>query len=243
MSSALEQLQADVLDYLLADEYFDDIPVYALREERIQGRIDAALGGIETKSNKTGACVSVLMPLADVEKEGAPGPVLHVSVVIRVQEHPEFNFSGVGTLKSAEEIALRVAQVLQFYQPIGFTGALFPARDFLTPSRDFLPRLTYDLKYRAMLPLTKLTRVATPTHEQQGLMITLSCATAGAAIWWTSDDSYPRPSLGGVPANGTLYTEPFDMSLVGAQDKPFRWSAHKDGLLSSYANRVEVLSP
>jgi hypothetical protein len=51
--------------------------------------------------------------------------------------------------------------------------------------------------------------------------IVLSCATAGAAIHYTTDGSYPTPS------NGTLYTEPFTLPAAGTV---IRAAAYKTGL-------------
>ena len=239
MPSPLEIVAQDVWNHLLGDEYFADIPVFFLREETVDAQVNSALAGATFKSGKTGAAVSVLLPVFDVSRPNAPGPHLEPALIVRVQEIPTINQGSTGTKKTAEQIAQRVAQVLLHFMAQGLYGSLSPAKDFITPNRNFLPRVTYDCVLQTMMPLEKLERVAMPTITVvDANTVTLDCVTAGATILHTVDDSLPRWANGGVAQNGTLYAG--GPVFLNAVQRPFafRVAAYKAGLLGSYPARM-----
>lgn len=240
MPSPLEIVGQDVWNHLLGDDYFADVPVFFLREETVDAEVSRALAGATFKSAKTGVAVSVLMPVFDVSRPNAPGPHLEPALIVRVQEIPTINQGTTGTKKTAEQIAQRVSQVLLHFMAQGLYGALHPAKDFITPNRNFLPRVTYDVVFQTMMPLEKLERVLMPTIARNGNIVTLACATPGASILYTTDDSLPRRANGGVAQNGTLYAAPFDISgLFLGLPVPLRAAAHVhlSALLPSFASR------
>lgn len=224
--SILETLQSDVANYLNQDPYFSTIEIVAPRTERAAGVIDAALAGARKKNGKTGACVQVLMPMCDVDKPSAPGPAMEIAIIVRVQEYPVINMGDLGTLKSAEDIALWAANQLHHFHPVGITGPLFPAPDFITPNPAFLPRVTLDIKFRALVQMARRKKVATPIISPDsgnvGTLVTITCATANATIYYTTDGTFP------APGNGTEYTAPFE-----AVTAEIRAAAYRPGYQSS----------
>ncbi len=196
--SPLERQLLDLQARLEADPYFADIPVFILRPRaqegaaQIQTRIDQALTGLVKKAGKAGAAVTLLMPTGDTDKPNVPGPQLRFTYTARVQEIIAINFGPQGTQKSAEEIALAVLQLCHLCQ---FNGAnvLYADPATLTPSLDADPKLTYDVRFLAQGGLPKPLKVALPIITVVGDTATVACATAGAAIYTTTDDSYPSP--------------------------------------------------
>jgi hypothetical protein len=173
-----------------------------------------------------------LMPLFDVEKAAQPGPSLIASVTIRVQEIPTINLGSNGTGKSAEQIAEQVAKKLHHLHAVGLYSPLYPAKDFITANRDYLPKITYDVRFLSMMPLAKLAKVAiptiTPSSGSAGTPVSLACSTGGASIYYTTDDSWPRNG------NGTLYAAPFN-----APNGPLRAAAYAAGFIGSDCARGE----
>ena len=70
-----------------------------------------------------------------------------------------------------------------------------------------------------------VTKVATPTISETGGTVTLACATSGAAIYYTTDGTYP--GSGNPDAN--LYSAPFALTEACT----LRVAAQKSGLQSS----------
>ncbi len=205
--SILEQTELAIAGRLAADSYFAQIPIVVMRPRasgtfaEIQSRIDAALNGTLAQAGGVGAAVTVLMPIGDCEKPNLPGPQLTFVYTVRVQELVQLNMSPAGTRKSAEEIALYALGLLHQCSLNG-RQVLTAEAHTLTPSLDFAPRLTYDLRLRQLGALPQPVRCAAPVIALSGDTATLTCATAGAAIYYTTDGSYPSP------ANGTLYSAP-----------------------------------
>jgi len=208
--SPLERQLLDLQARLEADPYFVDIPVFVLRPRaqegaaQIQTRIDQALSGLTKKGGKTGAAVTLLMPTGDTDKPNVPGPQLRFVYTARVQEIIAVNFGPQGTQKSAEEIALAVLQLCHLCQLNG-ANVLFADPATLTPSLDADPKLTYDVRLAAQGGLPKPAKVALPIISVSAGTATVTCGTAGAAIYTTTDDSYPSP----LNPAASLYTAPF----------------------------------
>lgn len=218
--SPLERLQADLYGRLEADDYFDDVGVFLLRPReqesfaQIQSRVDQALAGLVKRGGKAGAAVMVLMPTADAIDRNAPGPLLNFQIVVRVVELPVINMGTSGSLKSAEEIALRVHQLGHHFNP-GRGGTLLSHPDALTPAADEKDdrRVVIDCRFELRGGVAAVGKVARPsiTPAAGGSVpqsVTLACATAGAALWYTLDDSLPTP--GNTAA--TLYSGAFNVS-------------------------------
>ncbi len=200
--SPIESIQPDLAAKLASEDYFLDIALAQVREERLQSEIDQALGGLRSKGGKIGVGVEILMPRIKASHPGAPGPLCLLEQVFRVKENPILNLGALGTGKSAEAIALQLLQVLHGFCLEGVLGAFYAAPDALSPNRDFAPLVACDVKLLANFPLPPLPKLAAPLLTAPGL----SVALAGAGnIYFTTDGSLPGP--GNLAAQ--LYSAPF----------------------------------
>lgn len=209
--TTFERQLLDMQARLEADAYFVDVPVFVLRPRALEGaaqiqtRIDQALAGLTHKAGKTGAAVTLLMPVGDTDKPNVPGPALRFTYTARVQEIIGVNMGPNGTGKSAEEIAVAVLQVFH-HTSLNGRHVLTAAPDTLTPSLEADPKLTYDVRFSAQGNLPKPAKCAAPLiSPASGAVpqtVTLTCATASAAIYYTTDGSYPSP----LNATATRYT-------------------------------------
>lgn len=233
--SVLQILPEDVAGAHEAHSYFADIPIFLLREQTVQSAIDRALAGATRKANKSGAALTVLLPEIDVEHPNVPGPKLEVIQRVRVQEIPLINLGSGGTGKTAEQICEASMEVVQFMSGVGCYSDLHPVKEFVTPRFDLGP-VTYELAWRCTVGRSEAVRVAMPTIVVEGTTVTLACATPGAAIYWTMDDSYPWAGNG----EAEVYAGPFDWTEVEIGGFPLRVCAHVGSLASSDVNREEM---
>lgn len=218
-TSVIERLQLDLAARLEADAYFADIGVHLMRPRaelgfvQIQESVDRLLGCVIKKAGKGGAAVMVLMPTLDSEATDSPAPMTEAGVIVRVQELPVHNMGPNGTRKSAEDIALNVVRVLHLFHR-GQGNVVYAARELLTPSAEFAPKVTYDVRFAQKLALpaeAKVARVvlasAAAVSPATGWTVTLTCATSGAAIKYSTDGSYPTLAYSApfnVPAAATV---------------------------------------
>jgi hypothetical protein len=85
-----------------------------------------------------------------------------------------------------------------------------------------------------------VSQAATPVSAMADRAITLTSATAGAAIWFTVDDSPPVDPARLAGSTATLYGGPIPITQAG--NFYLRAMAVLDGLLPSQVNRplIEV---
>lgn len=212
--SPLERDQADFAARLNAEAYFADIGIYVLRPREnlsttaiIQG-IEAALNCLKTKNGKGGAAVTVLMPVISSPEGGAPGPYLDERITVRVQELPLVNLGALGTMKSAETIALEIIGLFHLWQ-IG-ANVWYADTDAAVPNTDFEPKVTYDVTFRRRLTIQAATRAATPMLTLgEDLVSVVITAEPGAIIYVTTDGSYPSA----LNEAAFIYSAPLSPSL------------------------------
>lgn len=230
-TSIVERLQLDLAARLEADSYFADIGIHVMRPRaelgfvQIQESVDRQLGCIVKKAGKGGAAVTVLMPTLDSEAPNAPAPITEAGIIVRVQELPVHNMGPNGTQKSAEDIALNVIRVCHLFHR-GQGNVVYAARELLTPSAEFAPKVTYDVRLAQKLALSSQAKVArvelasaAAVSPATGWTVTLTCATSSASIKYSTDGSYPT----------TAYTTPFNVPAAAT----VRAVASKAGLQQS----------
>ncbi len=225
--SPLERMMLDMLGRADADPYFDDIGLFILRPRYsesgqsddqqsfavIQTRIDQLIAGESRKSGHYGAAVTFLMPEGDTTKPNPSGPQMEFVFTARIQEMPIINFGPNGTRKSAEEIALYIVQLFHLAM---FNGgnSLYADVATLTPSTDYAPKVTYDVRFRMQgnlrAPVKCAMAIITPNSGASPQTVTLTSATGGAAIYYTIDGSYP--SSRGKTAQ--LYSGPITVAFA-----------------------------
>jgi hypothetical protein len=202
----LADLRQDVADMLEADAYFVDIPVLTEKKGDIANEIDRALGQLTTKGGKIGICAIVMSPLARVSKQNIPGPYMDpIAVIVHIEENVTVNTGADGTNKACSDVAERVL-ALHRDSPSDGRGRPLIAES-IGSAEPVSGDLAYDVRfsYAAGVALVR-TQVATPTASPDGgaqpQTVTLACATANAAIFYTIDGSRPAST------SGTLYTAP-----------------------------------
>ena len=225
---ALQQAQLDIAALLDCDELFRFVPVRVdrARDEAeatmIQTEIENALAGLLDKGGRSGTAVLVMLPEGQVPEPNLPGPVLEIEVTVRCMENPLFSEAlTTGSGVTAEQCALNVLSLIHRWTNDGN-----PWRPDRRPLRsvDLKPGvICYDVVLLRSLGLPTRGRVARPLITDSESFVTLTCATAGAEIYYTLDGRLP------TPGSGSLYEAPVD--IVGPAE--IRAMAWKTGLMPS----------
>jgi hypothetical protein len=207
--SLLTDLQTDLAARLEADDFFADIPVLTERKADVGSGIGKALGTLAGKGSRAGVCVILMSPVASAEIPNLPGPVLDIELAARVLENVLINTGANGTGKPALTVARRVARLLHHYRAEGLSQIVIADKPTIVPVEDPVAPLAYEIRFRSregdLEPFAKVAMPAiAPNSGAPPQTVTLTCATAGAAIHYTLDGSHPAATN---PA-AALYTAP-----------------------------------
>ena len=100
----IESVQPDLVVKLNGEPYFFNIPVVAIREQRIESELEKSLSAYKPKNGKSGVAVEVLMPTLGTDNPNAPGPLATLQVHIRVKENPTVNLGAQAFKNSSARI-------------------------------------------------------------------------------------------------------------------------------------------
>lgn len=196
----LQRWQRDVEMKLNAEAYYEDIFAFVTRPREkqtgaaIQTKIDQALSGMVKKNGKAGVAIQIMMPLCDIPLDEISGPDFAATMILRIQELPLVNEGSQGTGKPVEEVALITARLLHKWIPGNNLTQQGFARDAYTPSLEFDPKLTIDLKLNSRFRLAAAQKVQMPIISGNAGALSFACNTPGAAVYYTTDYSLPVPT-------------------------------------------------
>ena len=223
----IEQLQADVFGYLRADDFFAHVNMVRVSEQQIQSDIESQKALFVNTSGKKGASIAVHLPSGHPVADNVEGPQLELRIEVFVTVRKLLNESATGT--GIAEGAL-ITRVLQDLHLLGLGACAV-----LTDSPAFEPFfkdsgiMVHRLVFRQQVNLPTVTRVARPAMSVDA-SVTLTCPTAGAAIHYTTDGTFP-----GLDA--TAYSAPFTKPATGTL---LRVVAHKAGLAPSMITQRSI---
>jgi len=230
-------IQNELADRLSADDYFEDINVFAEREGDIESKIERSLKVITEKDSKIGVAVVVGTASADVNTPNLPGPHFDDTVIeIITYENPMFNDGASGTGKAGVDIARRVLNVLHLYRPEGLGQTLFADKEAIRYSGIAEPGvIAYSSKIRFRAAQSVYSKVGalaiSPASGSVPVDVTITCADGDADIYYTLDKTYPWSGN----ANAVRYTAQFTIDTAAM----LRAVAHKSGNVASDAAAVE----
>jgi hypothetical protein len=234
MKPALLQIQSDLTGKLAAELAAWNINVKSLRKLVVAGELDAALLAATPVDGRLGCGVLVEMPTFTVDAPNAPGPQGFIEASCLVLENPMLNLEPTsGTLRTAEEVSLRVLQLLHHYRIAGI-GTFFCEGGALRPEAAYEGLIGYRVTCRMLFPMEVLAQTNNPTIGVLLGEVTLTPAAGeeSADIWYSVDgETYPGPTQ--VDVNGTptsfLYTSPF----TSAPGTTVRFAAYLAGATGS----------
>jgi hypothetical protein len=234
IETTLRDAQEDLYQRALADEFLAGVAIIKRDEGDIETDIVDALGVLNKRGGKIGACVLVYQPIAEPASAEVVGGVLNIDFTFLVMENPTLNRGSGGTQLAALTIARRLVGLFHLYHPRKVIGTLTMQPGAIVPVQLPVAPVAYEVRFSAQEDLyTPTIRVTTPTITPNSgaapQSVTLACATSGASIYYTLDGTHP---YAGNPS-AELYTgTPVDVATAAT----LRAGAFKTGLIASDVN-------
>ena len=196
----IDRLPRELAARLESDPFFNDIPVVVADAGNVKVEMERKQAVAMEKSGKRGAAVIVLQLSAnDANPSLAFGP-MKLFPGFQVIEDVEMNNDEDGTKKSHRRIARKIRDIIKPAQFIGFIQDMRAGTPCIAPvdlseiasalkgSQVNFECLEVSTQQQTLVELPAIGQV--PGNPPQ---FTLTCATPGADIWYTLDDSYPWP--------------------------------------------------
>jgi hypothetical protein len=223
----LIQVQDDLYGILMSAPQLATVNIVEERKSLLNSeiRIDAIWQTVRNGCSGNGLLIEIPDILCDSESVTGPPQQVELSFVSYQNGDAAFTPSGnaptgvtvAGSGLFAEQIEQYLVDILHLLN-IGGIGTLRVTGRFSAPAREYdgvnarRTRIVMTPRQTAQTPRTAIVTVLV-----NGGLATLACATAGAAIYYTLDGSFPsNPTAAidpvkNVPVNGNsrLYTAPF----------------------------------
>lgn len=202
MSSAILQLETEFKERLESIPFFATLEVLTEPRKNLIAEINARVARLGT----------VIVPKATGADDNHPNVTGVYFDEIRISVAVFQNPILMGSAANAWEIAEEIHKAYKNWTPASLVNQVNPVRPGIEPIPDALLNvLSCNFMARGGF-VGELSRVATPVIGNTS-PVTITCATAGAAIFYTTDNSNPQPR------NGTLYTVPFTAPTSGHKIK------------------------
>lgn len=231
----LDILQADIVSVLKNTPTIPHAYIFTGSEKDFRTRIEKELGTRTANTDgKRGLGIQVLPIAVTAGETNLPGPPLKLRCQILAIENMTLNRNADrGTGMTTSQAALNILGALHLHN-FGI-ASLYAEANPITPEKA-------EPGFEAHV-ITLFCRsdgyggpgkVAIPWPTEADDIITLTTATAGAAIYYTTDGSYPTPD------NGTLYAAPITGAIVGTT---YRAAAYLSPLNPSDLAQFVVSAP
>lgn len=231
----LAALRTELANLLIADPWFASIPVIEVKPGDLDAQIDEAIGKVDNVVlvGISGATISKAFRNLKSQTEYY-AYFDDIQIYGRVYQRPITDVTG----HDAMETAMVIASLWQQYIPVGATENVLATKIAMGHDKDrglntwdALAMNRGGVKYDVPL-------AGSPTISDDGSgNITLDCSTAGAAIFYTLDDTTPAPrrpdpNSSGDSIAGLLYSAPFFIDH-GTTVRARAW-------LASYLTNAEI---
>jgi hypothetical protein len=234
----LLQLQQDLTDKLNSEETFQYNAAASLRGQVIRQEIERRLPHLTAKNGRKGCGILVRMPAIRGLQPNVASPQGEVLVAIDVVEAPEINFNPGGTQLTAEEVARGVRSVLHQFAIEGKI-LLYQDEKAIEPvaglEKEYPGCLGYRVLLRGRMSEPPAAKCALPAISAPAQTVTLTSPDSGAAIYYTTDGSFP--GAGNAGGTAALYTGPF---TVGG-GTVVRWAGYLAGRQGSDAGQATIV--
>jgi hypothetical protein len=238
----IDKLPGELAARLQSDPFFTDIAVVVAEKGNVAAEFARQQAVITETSGKRGVAVIVLQILAnDYSNNLQFGPMI-LKPAFQVVENVELNNDDNGTKKSARKVARKIRDVIKNCNLMGLVQDMRAGTPCIEPVDLGDAYVANQVNFECLeVSQENLTQVQMPSFTAATNQLILSTATAGAAIWFTTDDSFPYPGDNGSYPGSTsqLYTGPVNLA---AGSIVIRACAYLDGSIASGVNRATIIA-
>lgn len=232
----IDRLPFELQARLEADPFFVDVPVVVEEHGNLELEMERQQAVIKSKGGKRGVAVIVLQVVAEDDFPNLQFGPMTLRPAFQVLENVELNRGASGTGKSARKVARQIRDVIKCAGLVGLVKDMRADKPCIEPvplPKELSGRAqSYQVNFRCLeTGLQGPSQVQTPVITAGGSSFSITCPTAGAAIYYTTDDSYPRPG------NGTLYSAPVAVAAGGVT---VRACAYASGCVASWVSRLVI---
>lgn len=212
----LVQLQNDLLGLLMSAPALRTVNVVLERKFLIQAEVNFDTIWTTVRNGRSGTGVLIEMPTVEVPANQAVGPKQNLRPSFVVFQNGDAALTPeTGSGLYAETIAQLVLDTLHMQELQGI-GTLYAQDRAIEPAREY----EFVNAYRVSLILrsaqaNQTNRTAPVVITNNAGTVTLTCATAGAVIYYTKDGSFPDQaatdpvSAAAINLSSQLYSAPF----------------------------------
>lgn len=195
--SLLDQLETEIAQRLESLPFFANITVHADPQKNI-------VAEIETKIAKLKTLIAPLVSAADDNNPSMGSGVYFddIQITVGVFQHPLLK----GSDPTPRTICEAIHAGLKGWTPASLNSPIVPTKPGIQQIADRTLNI-WNTNFQTKGGLvSELPKIYAVESSVTGGNVTLTCDTAGAAIFFTTDNSTPSPR------NGTLYTAAFASS-------------------------------
>lgn len=244
----IERLPFELAARLETNPFFADIPVVVAEKGNVVLEYQRKQGHITAKSGKRGICVVVLQVVADDYSNNLQFGPMTIKPAFQVVENVEMNNDDSGTKKSARKVSRKIRDVIKNFNIMGMVQDMKAGKPCIEPVdlKDMGDAVIGNqVNFECLEVSTESqTQVQMPAFSTQGdspetAEFLLTCPTAGAQIWFTTDGSFPYNGGADTFPGSTsqLYTGPVSIPADGVN---VRACAYLDEAIASGINQATI---
>ena len=224
MITHLQQIPLDIYYHIRALDYFANVPVIWAGDLDSDKTLDLYVSGSKKYNNHTGAAINVLRAEFADQSPNLPTPRGRLIVRVRVWANQRINDGGFGTGLSVYEMADYIARACH---SLHTSGRVITVKD-ITPilAEDFPADEGYEIALQTTESLDSIDKAKAPAVTIGAETTEMTCDTAGASIYYTTDDTFPAASN----TAATIYTVAFANPASGTA---IRAAAYKTDYVGS----------
>lgn len=195
----IDLLPLELATALQCDPFFCDIPVAVAEKGNVLQEVQRLQSSVTAKKGKWGVAVIVLQLIADDDEPNLAFGSLKLRPAFQVIEIPTQNNSATGTGKSARKVARKIRDIIKPLRLVDLTTDFVFEKECIHPvALDRENMVGYQVNCWTYEADTEpISQVLIPQFAQGAdplnPTLVITCGTAGAAIYYTLDDSFPAP--------------------------------------------------
>lgn len=210
--NVITRIYWDIGDYLAADEKMQHVQVILERPRDnaagtllFENAVNNMLAGQVAVNGKAGLALLLFMPEGKPASRAHRGLVTDLEMIIRAVEEKSINDApDTGTGIPCEDLLLETMLLLQTWTPL--RGHPLQVSEFYpVPLKDQPNIRAWECVVTTSDAQTAREKCSLPHISAAGYIVTLTTATADAALYYSTDGTLPTPTT------GTLYTAPVDL--------------------------------